>query len=30
MAVCSCDAEVVVHNRCFFVDLNFVCGDVGE
>jgi len=30
MAVCSHDVKVVVHDRRFFIDFNFVCGDSGE
>jgi len=30
MAVCSCDIETVVHDRCFFMDFDFVCGDAGQ
>ena len=27
MAINSCDIEAVVDNRCFFMDLDFVCGN---
>jgi len=30
MAVCSCDVEMVVRDRCFFIDFDFVCGDAGQ
>ena len=30
MAICSRDVEMVFHDRCFFMDFDFVCGDAGQ
>jgi len=30
MAICSCNVEVIVHDQCFFMDFDFVCGDERE
>jgi len=30
MAANSLDVEAVAHDRCFFMDFDFVCGDEGE
>ena len=30
MAINSRDIKAVVHNRCFVMDFDFVCGDKGE
>ena len=30
MTVCSSDVEVVVHGRCFFINVDFVCSGAGS
>ena len=30
MSVNSRDVEAVIHDRCFFIDFDIICGDAGE